>query len=269
VISLRGLTKRYGANAVLRGVDLEVPAGEFLVVLGPSGAGKSTLLRCLNRLVAPDGGQVRVAGVEVGPDGGAAELRALRRHVAMVFQHHHVVPRLSVLKNVLTGRLGAVPTWSSVLQLFRADDVALAKDCLARVGLADKAHERTDALSGGQMQRVGIARALAQQPRVLLADEPVASLDPHTARQVLSYLREACRQLGITVVCNLHQVAYAREFGDRVVGLSEGRVLFDRAAADLDAAELELLYAGRPAATPGREPAEARGALLPSLSHEA
>ena len=245
MIRLRGLTKRYGDNAVLRGVDLDAAPGEFLVVLGPSGAGKSTLLRCMNRLVRPDDGEMTVAGQEIRAEAGSADLRELRRRVAMVFQHHHVVPRLSVLKNVLTGRLGAVPVWSSVLQLFRAGDVALAMDCLERVGLAHKAPSRTDSLSGGQMQRVGIARALAQRPQVILADEPVASLDPHTARLALGYLRQACRELGITVVCNLHQVDYAREFGDRIVGLSQGRVLFDRRPGELSEAELDALYAGQ------------------------
>lgn len=262
MIRLRGVTQRYGDNAVLRGVDLDAKPGEFLVVLGPSGAGKSTLLRCMNRLVLADGGEMTIAGLDARHARRAREVRELRRRVAMVFQHHHVVPRLSVVKNVLTGRLGAVSTWSSVLQLFRADDVALAQDCLARVGLAHKAQARTDSLSGGQMQRVGIARALAQRPQVILADEPVASLDPHTARQALGYLREACRALGITVVCNLHQVEYAREFGDRIVGLSQGRVLFDRLPGDLSEDELTTLYAGQaglqliePVALPGRKSA--------------
>lgn len=245
MIALRGVTKRFGDNAVLRGVDLDVRPGEFLVVLGPSGAGKSTLLRCMNRLVAADGGTMTVAGLDAHAADRASELRELRRRVAMVFQHHQLVPRLSVLKNVLTGRLGAVPVWRSVLQLFRASDIALATACLERVGLAHKAASRTDALSGGQRQRVGIARALAQRPQVILADEPVASLDPHTARQALGYLKQACRELGITVVCNLHQVDYAREFGDRIVGLSQGRVLFDRLPEDVTEAELDALYAGQ------------------------
>ena len=241
MIRLRAITKRYGDNAVLRGIDLDVKAGEFVVVLGQSGAGKSTLLRCLNRLVTPDGGEMQVAGVDAM---ACRDLRPLRREVAMIFQHHHVVPRLSVLKNVLTGRLGSVPTWSSVLQLFRGSDVELAMQCLERVGLGHKAHERTDALSGGLLQRVGIARALAQQPRVILADEPVASLDPHTARRVLQYLRDASRDLGITVLCNLHQVDYAREFGDRIVGLAHGQVQFDTDPDQLSDAQLQRLYAG-------------------------
>ncbi|MGF6691843.1 phosphonate transport system ATP-binding protein [Metapseudomonas resinovorans] len=242
MISVRQLAKQYGSNAVLRGIDLDIGAGEFVVVLGQSGAGKSTLLRCMNRLAQADSGSLEVAGIDAM---ACRDTRELRRQVAMIFQHHNVVPRLSVLKNVLTGRLGAVSTLTSVLQLFRREDVALAMACLERVELAHKAHERTDSLSGGQMQRVGIARALAQRPKVILADEPVASLDPKTARLVLQYLRDATRELGITVVCNLHQVDYAREFGDRIVGLAHGRMVFDGAGGDLTDADLQRIYPGQ------------------------
>lgn len=242
MISLRRLTKQYGSNPVLRGIDLDVGAGEFVVILGQSGAGKSTLLRCINRLVEADSGTLTVAGIDAL---ACRDTSVLRRQVAMIFQHHNVVPRLSVLKNVLTGRLGSVPTLTSVLQFFRREDVALAMQCLERVELAHKAHERTDALSGGQMQRVGIARALAQRPKVILADEPVASLDPKTARLVLQYLRDATRELGITVVCNLHQVDYAREFGDRIVGLAHGNLVFDGDASSLTDADLQRIYPGQ------------------------
>lgn len=245
MISIRQLTKHYGSNPVLRGIDLDVGPGEFVVILGQSGAGKSTLLRCINRLVQADSGTLQVAGIDART---CRDPRTLRRQVAMIFQHHNVVPRLSVLKNVLTGRLGAVSTFSSVLQLFRRTDVALARQCLQRVELEHKAGERTDALSGGQMQRVGIARALAQCPQVILADEPVASLDPKTARLVLQYLRDASRELGITVLCNLHQVDYAREFGDRIVGLAHGRLVFDGHPANMDEADLQRIY-------PGQDPA--------------
>ncbi|WP_374357178.1 phosphonate ABC transporter ATP-binding protein, partial [Chitinimonas sp.] len=214
MIEIRRLSKAYGSNQVLRSIDLSVAPGEFLAVLGQSGAGKSTLLRCLNRLVQADDGELRVAGHDVMLAGNE---RALRRQVAMIFQHHHVVPRLSVLKNVLTGRLGSVSTFASLMQLFRSSDVALAHQCLERVGLAHKAAARSDSLSGGQLQRVGIARALAQQPSLILADEPIASLDPQTAVQVLTCLRESARALGITVLCNLHQIDHARAFADRIV----------------------------------------------------
>ncbi|MDQ7990751.1 MAG: phosphonate ABC transporter ATP-binding protein [Candidatus Dactylopiibacterium sp.] len=265
MIRIRQLTKQYGDNPVLRGVDLDAGAGEFVVVLGQSGAGKSTLLRCINRLVVADAGELHVAGMDAT---AGVDTRALRRQVAMIFQQHHVLPRLSVLRNVLTGRLGAVSTLGSALQIFSREDVALAHDCLARVGLAGKAQARTDSLSGGQMQRVGIARALAQRPRVILADEPVASLDPASARRVLHDLREASRGLGITVLCNLHQVDYAREFGDRIVGLAQGRVVFDGVPAQLADADLERIYDGGDAAaaplpgTPGAPAQVSRPAFV-------
>ncbi|KGH10782.1 phosphonate ABC transporter ATP-binding protein [Comamonas thiooxydans] len=243
MISIRNLRKSYGSNHVLHGIDIDVKAGEFVVMLGLSGAGKSTLLRCMNGLNQPDSGQLQVGGIDLMR---RHSRRELARHVAMVFQHHNLVQRLSVRKNVLTGRLGQVGTLASVLQLFRQSDIALADACLQRVGLAHKADERTEALSGGQMQRVGIARALAQQPQLILADEPVASLDPKTARSVLQYLRDATRELGIAVVCNLHQVDYAREFGDRIVGLSQGRMVFDGVPAMLDEAALNAIYSGEP-----------------------
>ena len=243
MISIRNLRKSYGSNHVLHGIDMDVKAGEFVVMLGLSGAGKSTLLRCMNGLNQPDSGQLQVGGIDLMR---RHSRRELARHVAMVFQHHNLVQRLSVRKNVLTGRLGQVGTLASVLQLFKQSDIALADACLQRVGLAHKADERTEALSGGQMQRVGIARALAQQPQLILADEPVASLDPKTARSVLQYLRDATRELGIAVVCNLHQVDYAREFGDRIVGLSQGRMVFDGVPAMLDEAALNAIYSGEP-----------------------
>lgn len=239
MISIRNLRKSYGNNHVLHGIDMDVKPGEFLVMLGLSGAGKSTLLRCMNGLNRPDSGTLQVGSIDLMQKHSRRELA---RHVAMVFQHHNLVQRLSVRKNVLTGRLGQVGTLSSVLQLFRHSDIRLAEQCLERVGLAHKADERTEALSGGQMQRVGIARALAQQPQVILADEPVASLDPKTARNVLQYLRDATREMGIAAVCNLHQVDYAREFADRVVGLAQGRMVFNGAPDALDTAALDAIY---------------------------
>lgn len=244
MIKIRSLTKQYGKNVVLRGIDLDVVPGEFLVILGPSGAGKSTLLRCINGLITPSSGELSVAGFDATNTGNRRNMRGLRQQVAMIFQHHNVVPRLSVLKNVLTGRLGQVSTLSSLLQLFSKQDVALAMDCLHRVELEHKAGERTDALSGGQRQRVGIARALAQRPKVILADEPIASLDPKTAHLILQYLRDACRELGITVICNLHQVEYAREFGDRIVGLAGGKLVFDGVSSELRESHINLIYGG-------------------------
>ena len=242
MIKVRGLTKRYGQFEALKGIDLDVAPGEFLVVLGPSGAGKSTLLRCINRLAEPTRGDIHIDGQLVTPD--AASLRKLRRQVAMIFQHYNVVPRLSVQKNVLTGRLGAMPAVLSWLQIFPHKDIAIARECLRRVELEEKAMLRTDTLSGGQKQRVGIARALAQQPKIILADEPVASLDPKTSRTVLTYLKQASRDLGISVICNLHQIEYAREFGERIVGVSAGRVVFEGGPADLSDTVLHQIYPG-------------------------
>ncbi|MGR4871826.1 phosphonate ABC transporter ATP-binding protein [Variovorax sp. LARHSF232] len=242
MIKIRGLIKRYGEFEALKGIDLDVAPGEFLVVLGPSGAGKSTLLRCINRLAEPTSGDIFIDGQRVAGD--SASLRKLRCQVAMIFQHYNVVPRLSVQKNVLTGRLGAMPSLLSWLQVFPCKDIAIARECLRRVELEDKAELRTDTLSGGQKQRVGIARALAQQPKIILADEPVASLDPKTSRTVLSYLKQASRELGITVVCNLHQIDYAREFGERIVGVSAGRVVFEGRPDELSDAALQRIYPG-------------------------
>ena len=242
MIKIRNLSKRFGEVEVLKGLDIDVAPGEFLVVLGPSGAGKSTLLRCINRLTEPTQGDIHIDGQLVKPD--AASLRQLRRQVAMIFQHYNVVPRLSVQKNVLTGRLGAMPSVLSWLQVFPQRDVEIARECLRRVELDEKAEMRTDTLSGGQKQRVGIARALAQQPKVILADEPVASLDPKTSRTVLTYLKQASRELGITVVCNLHQIDYAREFGERIVGVSAGRIVFEGKPEALTDEMLQRIYPG-------------------------
>jgi phosphonate transport system ATP-binding protein len=242
MIEVRGLSKRYGELTALTDISLKVEPGEMLVVLGPSGAGKSTLLRCVNRLVEPSSGEVRIAGDP--PAGGGAALRRLRSQVGMIFQDHNLVPRLSVLKNVLTGRLARMPAWMSLLQLFRDEDLRIALDCLKRVELDDRAWSRADRLSGGQQQRVGIARALAQEPRAILADEPVASLDPKTARVVLNDLKRASRELGIAVLCNLHQVGYAMEFADRIVGIHAGRMVFEGRPDNLDQQGLARIYPG-------------------------
>jgi len=207
MITIQGLSKSYAGRSVLKGVDLSVRAGEFLVVLGPSGAGKSTLLRCVNGLAQPDSGRILIDGVEYRSSG--AGRREQRRPVAMIFQHHNLVRRLTVLKNVLVGRMAGLSSLLALLQLFPSRDVQTALACLERVELSHKAMARADQLSGGEQQRVGIARALAQDPAVILADEPVASLDPKTSRVVLGYLKRICKETNIAVICNLHQVDYA------------------------------------------------------------
>ncbi|MGE0714036.1 MAG: phosphonate ABC transporter ATP-binding protein [Alphaproteobacteria bacterium] len=242
MIEIRGLAKSFAGRQVLHGVDLRVAAGEFLVVLGPSGAGKSTLLRCANGLLQPDGGTIAIDGRSIAT--GSLGRRDERRPIAMIFQHHNLVKRLTVLKNVLVGRMHGIRSLLALAQLFPERDVEMALACLRRVELEHKARVRGDRISGGEQQRVGIARALAQEPAVILADEPVASLDPKTARIVLGYLKGICKESGIAVICNLHQVDYAVEFGERIVGLSGGAIVFDGAPDALTAEMVHRIYPG-------------------------
>jgi phosphonate transport system ATP-binding protein len=226
LLRVRGLTKAYpNGHRALDGVDLDVEPGEFLVVLGLSGAGKSTLLRCLNRLVEPSGGTIEVDGTEVTALTGRA-LRAMRGRMAMIFQRFHLVPRTTALANVLTGALLRTGTLRALLGLWPRGERAEALAALERVGLAEHAHARVEALSGGQQQRVAIARALLQRPDLILADEPVASLDPATAHTVMAHLK-ALQAQGLTVVASLHFLSLAREYGTRVVALNAGRKVFE------------------------------------------
>ena len=232
-----GVSQRYGARAALTDVGFTLAAGQMLALLGPSGAGKTTLFRCLAGLQRPDAGHVRLDGRDV------ASLRGReRRRIGLVFQQFNLVGRLSALDNVLAGRLGHVPAWRGWLRQFDAADLALAHGCLARVGLAGHAGQRADTLSGGQQQRVAIARALAQQPDVIVADEPVASLDPGSGAGILDLLTSICHADGLAVVCSLHQPEYARRYADRVLGLRYGRVVVDVAADQFGRAQLDTLY---------------------------
>lgn len=226
-----------GMQAV-KNISLNIEPGKFTVILGPSGAGKSTLLRMMNGLETPTEGEVKVHDLPLR----AKNLRRVRQKVGMVFQQFNLVGRLNVMTNVLTGRLSYRSWLGSVLHLFREEDFAIAHEALARVGLTDKAWVRADQLSGGQQQRVGIARALTQKPQVILADEPVASLDPVTSEEVLDLLKTICRTDGIAVVANLHQVEYTRAYADRVIGINAGEVVFDGPPEALDDACIEALY---------------------------
>ncbi len=238
-ISIQSATKRFpNGFEALKGIDAEIQSGSFTVVLGPSGAGKSTLLRLMNGLETPTAGAVRIDGETVD----ARSLRTIRSRVAMVFQQFNLVDRLSVVTNVLTGRLAQRSWVGSVFYLFRREDLDVAHEALARVGLTDKAWSRADKLSGGQQQRVGIARALAQRPKVILADEPVASLDPVSSEEIMALLREICDRDGITVVVNLHQVDLAKRFAGRIIGMNSGRVVFDGTPAELTAQALRTIY---------------------------
>ncbi|MGL4239646.1 MAG: phosphonate ABC transporter ATP-binding protein [Beijerinckiaceae bacterium] len=223
LLEVRGLTKAFGPVAALRGVSLTVRPGEFVAVLGPSGSGKSTLFRCVTRLTEPDSGEVHLNGRPLHDLRGGA-LRDARRDIGVVFQQFNLIRRRSALENVLTGRLARLPLWRVALGRFGQHDTARAARALAAVGLAAARDQRADTLSGGQQQRVAIARALAQESRLLLADEPVASLDPDTARSVLTLMRELVRREGLAVLCTLHQPHLAEEFGDRVLSMTDGRL---------------------------------------------
>jgi phosphonate transport system ATP-binding protein len=228
-----------GGTVGLRPVTIDFRSGEFTVLIGSSGAGKSTLLRLLNLLTRPTEG--KLFSQVSGDLGCRFRLREHRKQTAMIFQQHQLIRRYTALRNVLMGRLGHYGTWRSLFPLKRADYL-LALESLDRVGLISKANTRVDALSGGQQQRVGIARALTQRPRLILADEPVASLDPATAHQILSLLRQVCREDGITAVVSLHQVEFALSFADRIIGLAKGEILFDREPARISPADLNGLY---------------------------
>jgi phosphonate transport system ATP-binding protein len=244
MIALDNVSVRYGSAPVIQSLSLELRRGEVTVFLGASGAGKSTLLRCMNGLVTPCAGRVRVDGL-----GDLADERCRRTHrrrTGMVFQSHQLIGRLSALKNVLNGRLGYHSTLRSLFPA-SSSELRLALHSLERVGLLEKARARADQLSGGERQRVGIARALVQQPTLLLADEPVASLDPVNGERVLALLHRICREDGLTAAISLHQVSFARRFADRIIGLREGRVVLDAPAEGLTEEMLGELYDHGPA----------------------
>ena len=225
MLQIEHLTKIYeDGTQALDDVTFQVPDGEFLVILGLSGAGKSTLLRCINRLIEPTAGRIIWDGTDITAASGE-ELRKIRRHIGFIFQEFNLVERSSVLTNVLSGRLGDVNPWQSIIR-FPREEVERAMRNLERVGIAELAAKRADDLSGGQRQRVGIARALMQEPRLMLADEPVASLDPVLAHSILKYLEQLNREDGITVICSLHFLDLVRRYGSNVVGLKDGRVVF-------------------------------------------
>ncbi len=257
MLEIEGLTRRFGDRTAVDQVTLRIPDGQIVGVIGRSGAGKSTLLRMVNRLADPSEGRILFEGVDVTALRGL-ELRQWRARSAMIFQQFNLVGRLDVLTNVLMGRLAAIPAWRSVVQLWPEADKALAMSALEQFDMAGLAAQRADQLSGGQQQRVAIARALVQEPDIVLADEPIASLDPRNTRIVMDALLRINKHFGITVLCNLHSLDLARSYCDRLIGMAAGRVVFDGApealtdhiARELYDLEANEVMGGQPAVQP-------------------
>jgi len=253
ILEIKDLQQSYGAGTpVLRGISLRVEQGEFVGVIGLSGSGKSTLLRCINRLIDADAGEVLVPRALLGAQANSAsidvlklnrtELRYIRRKIGMIFQQFNIVKRLSVIDNVLSGGLGYQPTLRSTLRIFSEAERRRALVNLKRVGLLGHVYRRADELSGGEQQRVAIARTLMQQPVIILADEPVSSLDPKLSRVILDILKRVCSEDGITALVSLHMLELTREYADRVIGLKAGQILFDGATKDLTDAVVDAVY---------------------------
>lgn len=242
MLNIQNLVKEYATgDRALQGVTLEVPKGQVLALIGPSGAGKSTLIRCVNRLVEPTSGSIKLAATELTRL-RPAELRKVRRKMGMIFQEYALIERLSVMENVLSGQLGYVGFWKSALRRFPQTTVDEAFRLLERVGLDEFVDKRADALSGGQRQRVGIARALLQNPDILLVDEPTASLDPKTGRQIMRLITELADERGLTAIINIHDVALAKAFAARIVGLRKGEIVFDGRPEELTVDMLTEIY---------------------------
>ncbi|MFC4350717.1 phosphonate ABC transporter ATP-binding protein [Fodinicurvata halophila] len=242
MLSIEALTKRYKTgDLALKEVSFSIERGQVVGLIGPSGAGKSTLIRCINRLVEPTAGAIRLSDVDISKL-GRTQLKTMRRRIGMIYQEYALVERLTVMENVLSGRLGYVSFWRSLARRYAQKDVDKAFGLLERVGLSDHVDKRADELSGGQRQRVGIARALEQDPELLLVDEPTASLDPKTSRQIMRLICEICRERDLPAIINIHDVMLAQMFVDRVIGLTAGEVVFDGPPAELDHAALTRIY---------------------------
>lgn len=242
MLSLHQLTKCYATgDKALTNVSLEIPAGQVVALIGPSGAGKSTLIRCVNRLVEPTGGKVFLAGTEL-TQLNQRQLRRERRRMGMIFQEYALIDRLTVMENVLSGYLGYTGFWRSYFRRYPQEVVQQAFMLLERVGLEAFIDKRADALSGGQRQRVGIARALLQSPDILLVDEPTASLDPKTSRQIMRLIKELCIERQLAAIINIHDVQLAQLFADRIIGLRAGELVFDGSPDELDAEMLTRIY---------------------------
>jgi len=257
VLKIEHLTKVYPNGTVaLKDVSFEVKDGEFLVIIGLSGSGKSTLLRCINRLIDPTEGKITMDGEDITAAKGE-QLRHIRRHIGMVFQQFNLVKRSSVMTNVLSGRLGYANAWLSMLGIWSGDDKQRGIKALERVGIPEKAKVRADSLSGGQQQRVGIARALMQEPEIILADEPVASLDPVLAHTILQYLEVLNKQDHVTIICSLHFLDLVHRYASRVIGLKDGIKVFEGSPNQIDRVKFKEIY--------GEEAQEVRATTVESV----
>jgi phosphonate transport system ATP-binding protein len=244
MLQIEDMRKTYDTgDEALRGVSFEVAGNEKVAIIGPSGAGKSTLVQCINRLTEPTGGTVRLDDTELTAL-GTSDLRAARRDIGMIFQEYNLVDRLTVMENVLSGRLGYLNAWDAFRRNFPPEDVEYAYDTLELVGMEGFENDRADELSGGQRQRVGIARAILQRPKILLADEPTSSLDPETSRIVMELLSDIAQREDIPVLINIHEVPLAEDHADRIIGLTEGEKVFDGPAEDLDQDMKDVIYRG-------------------------
>ena len=244
ILSVRDLRVRYSASGpeILKGISFDVERDDFFAIIGPSGAGKSTLIRCINRLVEPKSGEIFFHDTDV-LSLNSRKLRRLRRGIGMIFQEFNLVNRMSVMDNVLSGRLGYVSGFASVFRLFSKDDIARALSVLDRVGLSSQVDKRADELSGGQRQRVGIARALMQDPKLLLLDEPTSSLDPKISREVMALIMEIAKEYKVPVLCNIHDVQLAMEFCNKIIGLQDGVKMFDGPTSEMNPERLNEIYA--------------------------
>ena len=244
LLEVRELDARYSKSGpdILKNISFDVESDDFFAIIGPSGAGKSTLIRCINRLVPPTGGTIRFDGRDVTalPD---RELRTLRRDIGMIFQEFNLIDRMSVMDNVLSGRLGYLGNVRTLFRAFPRADITKALELLHRVGLEDHVDKRADELSGGQRQRVGIARALIQDPKLLLLDEPTSALDPKISREVMALIKSMAREFGVPCLCNIHDVTLAMEFCNKIIGLQDGVKMFDGPTEEMDQSQLDKIYA--------------------------
>lgn len=242
LLKVEGLGKSYTAHKpILKGIDFEINAGEFVSIIGPSGAGKSTLLRCINRMVEFNEGKILFHHQEIGSL-KKKDLRKLRTNIGMVFQHYNLVPRLTVIENVLHGRFGYKTTWQGLLGKYTEEEKERAFYLLEKLGIHEHAYKRCDQLSGGQQQRVGICRALIQEPKLVLCDEPIASLDPNSSKIIMDHLKSITTEMGITCLVNLHQVEVAQHYSDRIIGLNSGQIVFNGKGYELTEDKIHQIY---------------------------